>query len=131
MDNLQNLDPDQIKQLIGLLQSMLPSSPKESGGTKKKADKKKSSFKGVTRNKRAIEEDRENKFLSMPESKMHKSDSLIDKKLNRFPPTPRSRKFDFIEVTCRICGKKEEVSPKLVPESIDRYKCNQCSSSQG
>ena len=134
MDSLQNLDPEQIKQLIGLLQTMLPSSKEaETKQPKKKSSsKKKSSFnKSVTRSKRIIDEERENKFLDMPESGMHKSDSLIDKKLNRFPPTPRSRSFDFVKVTCRICGRTEEISPKLVPESSDRYKCNQCSSSQG
>lgn len=129
MDDLSNLDPNQIKQLIGLLQQMLPSDkPKE---TKKTAKKTKTKNTNVTRSKRIIDQERENKFLSMPEMAMHKSDTLIDKKLNKFPPTPRSRGFNLVRVSCRICGKTEEVSPKLVPESVDRYKCNQCSSSQG
>lgn len=129
MDDLSNLDPNQIKQLIGLLQQMLPSDTIKKSGVKKSKPKKKNTT--ITKSKRIVDQDRENKFLSMPELNMHKSDTSIDKKLNKFPPTPRSRNFNLIEVTCRICGKKEEISPKLAPESVDRYKCNQCSSSQG
>jgi hypothetical protein len=65
----------------------------------------------------------------MPERNMHKSDTKIDKKLNKYPPTPRNRPFKAIDVVCRICGKKESVNPKIIPESADRYKCNKCSSS--
>lgn len=127
MDNLNEMNPDQIKQLIGLLQQMLPES-KQTKTKKPKTVKKQS---GVTRSKKSVEKHRENKFLSMPEMSMHKSDALIDKKLNKFPPTPRSRGFSLVKVVCRLCGKTEEISPKLVPESSDRYKCNRCSSSEG
>lgn len=128
MDNLENFDPNQIKQLIGLLQSMLPEPKKTS---KKKPADTKTKNKTVTRSKRVTDNDRENKFLSMPEMNMHKSDTLIDKQLNKFPPTPRSRDVSLVKVICRVCGKKDEVSPKLIPESVDRYKCNNCSSTQG
>lgn len=127
MGDLSDLDPGQIKQLIGLLEGMLP---KEKSSTKKKKPAPKSN-KSVTRSKRIVDNERENKFLSMPEMSMHKSDAAIDKKLNKFPPTPRSRGFSLVQVTCRLCGKTEEISPKLAPESIDRYKCNNCSSSEG
>lgn len=132
MDDLSNLDPNQIKQLIGLLQQMLPSDePKKGKIATTKKTKTKTKNPNVTKSKRILDQDRENKFLSMPEMAMHRSDTAIDKKLNKFPPTPRSRGFNLVQVVCRICGKTEEVSPKLVPESTDRYKCNQCSSSQG
>lgn len=72
----------------------------------------------------------ENKFLSMKESSMHKGDTAIDKKLNISPPTQRSRKFEYIDVKCRVCGKSEKISPALA-ESRDRYKCNRCSASPG
>lgn len=130
MDNLANLKPEQIQQLIGLLQQMLPQQETEAPKTKRKTTKKKQSSVLKTKNL-DVEHERENKFLDMPENKMHKSDSLIDKQLNRYPPTPRSRDFSYVDVVCRLCGKKEKVSPKLVPESIDRYKCNRCSSSEG
>jgi hypothetical protein len=131
MANLGDLDPNQINQLIGLLQQMLPKSEDESKKSKSKTKVKEQKFKTVTKSKRIVDQERENKFLSMPERNMHKSDSVIDKKLNKLPPTPRSRKFSLINVTCRICGKTDEVSPKLLPESADRYKCNNCSSTQG
>ena len=131
MANLGDLDPNQISQLIGLLQQMLPKSEDESKKSKSKTKVKEQKFKTVTKSKRIVDQERENKFLSMPERNMHKSDSVIDKKLNKLPPTPRSRKFSLINVTCRICGKTDEVSPKLLPESADRYKCNNCSSTQG
>ena len=125
MDNLENLDPNQINQLIGLLQSMLPKV------ANKQPKKKTTNTKTSKRSKSAVDNDRENRFMSMPEMNMHKSDSIIDKKLNKFPPTPRLRDSSLIKVVCRVCGKKAEVSPKLIPESVDRYKCNNCSSTQG
>lgn len=132
MDNLENLDPNQIKQLIGLLQQMLPQpETKEKTKKKKSVPKSKNVLNTVTRSKRVTDSQRENKFLSMPEMSMHKSDSAIDKQLQKFPPTPRSRGFSLVSVVCRICGKTEKISPKLVPESADRYKCNNCSSTQG
>jgi hypothetical protein len=131
MANLGDLDPNQISQLIGLLQQMLPKSEDEPKKSKSKTKVKEQKFKRVTNSKRIVDQDRENKFLSMPERNMHKSDSAIDKKLNKLPPTPRSRKFSLMNVTCRICGKTDKVSPKLLPESADRYKCNNCSSTQG
>ena len=72
-----------------------------------------------------------NKFLDMPEKDMHKADSAIDKKLSVHPPTPRNRKFAKIDVACRTCGKQEKVNHSIVPEQLDRYKCNKCSSSSG
>lgn len=130
MDNLENLDSNQIKQLIGLLQQMLPKTEEKTKSKKKKSVPKKQ-LKTVTRSKRVTDAERENKFMSMPEMNMHKSDTSIDKQLSRFPPTPRSRNFALVPVVCRVCGKSDEVSPKLIPESADRYKCNNCSSTQG
>jgi hypothetical protein len=131
MANLGDLDPNQINQLIGLLQQMLPKSEDEPKKSKSKPKAKEQKLKSVTKSKRIVDQDRQNKFLSMPEMGMHKSDTSIDKKLQKFPPTPRSREFSLIDVKCRICGKTDEVSPKLLPESADRYKCNNCSSTQG
>jgi lysyl-tRNA synthetase class I len=66
----------------------------------------------------------------MAEYRMHKDDVLIDKKLNKLPPTQRARNYKPLKVKCRVCGKTENINPSLV-ESIERYKCNRCSTSAG
>lgn len=122
--NLSN--PEQIQQLISALQALLPKEQTDSNIKKTKNSiktKKSKSAKQV--------DDCENKFLLMPEMNMHKSDTKIDKKLCQQPPTPRNRPFKHIDVTCRTCGKKEKVNPKILPESADRYKCNNCSTNAG
>lgn len=120
-------NPEQIKSLIAILQSILPDESKNQ--TKDPEPKKRSKSKLKTKTRQSGNEDFENKFLDMPEKDMHKSDSKIDKKLNVHPPTPRTRSFNTVDVVCRSCGKKESVSPQVVPDSVDRYKCNKCSSS--
>lgn len=122
--NLSN--PEQIQQLISALQALLPKEQTDSNIKKTKNSiktKKSKSAKQV--------DDCENKFLLMPEMNMHKSDTKIDKKLCQQPPTPRNRPFKYINVTCRTCGKKEKINPKILPESVDRYKCNNCSTNAG
>jgi hypothetical protein len=71
-----------------------------------------------------------NKFLEMPESNMHKEDIAFDKRVSKFPPTPRNRSFGYLQVKCRVCGKTEKVSPSLV-DSMERYKCNKCCTMPG
>lgn len=121
--DLNNLaqNPEQIQQLIGLLQSLLPQEDSNNNkpNNKKRNNKKKTQPKEVSNNK----------FLSMPEAKMHKDDLAIDKKLAKFPPTPRSRKFTTIEVRCRSCGKTETINPVLIHDK-ERYKCNRCAGSK-
>jgi hypothetical protein len=119
-------NPEQIKALIEMLQSLLPT---ESSDKLENTEIAESKIKTKTR--RSGGTNHTNKFLDMPEKDMHKADVRIDKKLSVNPPTPRNRKFSTIEVSCRSCGKKEKVSPQIVPDSLDRYKCNQCSSSGG
>lgn len=121
--DLNGLSQEQIKGLISLLQNMLPSEndpevtePSTMPIKTQKTKKSKSKFL--------------NKFDSMAESRMHKEDCLIDQKLSKLPPVPRTRQFTPITVVCRVCGKKESVNPALV-DSIERYKCNKCCSSGG
>lgn len=71
-----------------------------------------------------------NKFESMPERNMFKEDTQIDKKLRVVDPCPRTRSFNTIEVSCRVCGKKDRINPVLVHEPT-RYKCNGCAKSGG
>jgi len=96
---------------------------------KKKTVRKKNKPKVIERG--VVQSNRPNLFDEMPEKDMHKSDTIIDKKLNVHPPSVRSRKFSMVTVQCRVCGKQEEISPSLIPEDKSRYKCNNCCSSQG
>lgn len=116
------LDKDDIKQLIAILQKGLTEDSEDDTidvgvePVRKKAKKTKSK--------------KVNLFDTMTESRMHKDDVEIDKKLNKLPPTQRSRNYKPIKVKCRVCGKEESANPSLV-ESIDRYKCNKCCTSPG
>lgn len=122
------LNNDDIKQLIAILQRGLgdnapsdeePEPVKKTTTTRKRPSSpkpKKSSF--------------VNKFDKMPEFKMCKEDVEIDRKIRKPPPSERKPPFEFIKVQCRVCGKKEKVAPDLI-ESIERYKCNKCSTGAG
>lgn len=137
-----NIDnPEQIKKLIEALQQLLP---KEDVQEAPKKQKTKSTKKSQSKSRKVDEFDNpniktkstrlpkreQNKFLSMPERNMHKSDVLIDKKLCVQPPSPRTRTFEPVNVRCRSCGKSESVNPSIL-DSTDRYKCNKCSTMAG
>lgn len=117
-------NPEQIKQLISLLQQMLPSDDNEDSKSESPIKTKSAR---ANKNKKTSK----NKFLDMQEKNMHKEDIAIDKKLAINAPTPRNREFMPVEVRCRSCGKKEKVNPAIVPDSVDRYKCNKCSTIPG
>jgi hypothetical protein len=119
-------NPEQIKQLISLLQQMLP----ENQDTEHNLEEEQSKIKTKSVRSDKIT-NRKNKFLDMPEKDMYKSDTKIDKRLAINPPTPRTRRFVPIDARCRVCGKVEKISPSIIPDSLDRYKCNRCSSSAG
>lgn len=138
-------NPEQIKNLILLLQSMLPNTEDRTPTANKKSKKKSikpqdqeieetpSNFntKIKTKNKRSPQPSTVNKFEKMSEFSMHKDDREVDKKLSKHPPVARTRDFEPVSVVCRICGKKEDVSPALVYEGPSRYKCNNCSTQAG
>lgn len=111
------LDNEDIKQLIAILQRGLTDEGDE---------------KTIKVNKKTVDKKskRTNLFEKMAESSMHKDDIEIDRKLRKFPPTERSRSYTPVTVRCRVCGKQENVNPSLI-ESIERYKCNKCSTSAG
>jgi SUMO ligase MMS21 Smc5/6 complex component len=126
---MDNFSPEQISAMINMLQHMLEtqssqSSQKNSDTHSIKPEKK--IKKRTSKNSSFV-----NKFVDMPEKNMHKEDIEIDKKLKIQPPVPRTRKFIAVDVTCRVCGKKEKVSPALLTEGATRYKCNKCCSSAG
>lgn len=133
--DLDPQNPEQIKLLISMLQSLLP---KDEAAITKTIKKTKNKTRKVdefdnpnikTKSTR-MPSSRQNKFLSMPERNMHKADVEIDKKLAQQPPSPRTRTFEPVEVRCRACGKTEEVNPAIL-DSTDRYKCNKCSTMAG
>jgi hypothetical protein len=126
------LNNEDIKQLIAILQRGLAQEDAEQENTAK--PKKKKSSQKTNNNIAKIKEEpsgRLNKFLDMPESRMHKEDSAIDKLLTKQPPVIRNRDYTPVVAVCRVCGKKESVHPGLVTEGAARYKCNRCATSEG
>ena len=132
---------EQIKVLISLLQKMIADTdnnktekpdvvPKERTTTIKTKNRKRVSDQSKE-TKSKNNQTSTNKFESMSEFRMHKDDSLIDKKLSKIEPVARMREFDFIDVVCRVCGKKENIAPALLFDIPSRYKCNNCSTSAG
>lgn len=134
-DLLKNTNSKDIKKLIALLQIISDAQESdneiEESDREEKIDKSVKSATKKNNNKKLpkIQQAR-NKFLDMPESKMHKEDCSLDKKLMVQPPVPRERYFDPVSVTCRVCGKTELLSPNLIDNS-SRYKCNKCSTNPG
>jgi hypothetical protein len=124
------LNNDDIKQLIAILQRGLTQDVEtieediEVIEKPKKTRKKKERIAKVSKSKRI------NRFDQMPESRMHKEDVAIDRKLQKSPPTPRRDEFKPLKIPCRVCGKTESVDPSMI-ESADRYKCNKCAISAG
>lgn len=121
-------NPEQLKQLISLLQQMLPNQEEQED------NEETDGFSPVMRTKGQKSRSKTkhtNKFLSMREKDMHKEDTKIDKILCKNGPVARTRDFSMIKVTCRVCGKTEEINPSLLFEATNRYKCNNCSTSAG
>jgi hypothetical protein len=130
MDNNTNLNPQQIQQMILMLQAMLPKQDNTESEQNDIKPKKKAP-RTNNKSKASTSKSSNNKFDEMMEKRMHKEDIEIDKKLIVQPPVPRSRPFNLVSVTCRVCGKKENVNPVLITDSLDRYKCNRCSGAAG
>lgn len=120
------LDQDDIKALIAILQKGLETSDEqhemERPTNRPKATKK--------RQAKQTKPKTLNKFENMPEFNMCKEDLAFDKKVIKPLPSARLRDYEPIKVKCRVCGKSEKVAPSLV-ESIERYKCNKCSTGAG
>lgn len=122
-------NPEQIKNLIQLLQSMLPNDDGVNGEIE--VAKQTSPIKTRGRKRAKADSQNKNKFLQMAEKDMHKDDISIDKKLCKFPPVARGRSFHMIDVRCRVCGRTETISPSLLFEAPERYKCNNCATQAG
>jgi hypothetical protein len=134
-------NPDQIKSLIEVLQALLPKEQEDTESivatskTKSKNSTRSTSTiktRGGQKRRKSNSGNGLNKFESMSEFGMHKEDSAIDKVLSKIPPVARTRdEAEPVDVVCRICGKKESVSPSLIFDSISRYKCNTCATQSG
>ena len=135
-------NPDQIKSLIEVLQALLPKEQEDTESvvvatskTKSKNSTRSTSTiktRGGQKRRKSNNGDGLNRFESMSEFGMHKEDSAIDKVLSKIPPVARTRyEAEPVDVVCRICGKKESVSPSLIFDSISRYKCNTCATQSG
>jgi len=125
-------NPEQIKNLITVLQSLLPDEKAERKEETPSVDSENTSLTNSirTKNKR-LPAQSGNKFEKMSEFHMHKDDKLIDEKLAKHPPVARTREYEPISVKCRVCGKTENINPALVHDSPSRYKCNNCSTNAG
>lgn len=135
-----SLSNDDIKQLINILQKALieddnnaEDAGPESEQSQQKQSKTHKPVAGSKKNKKVANTTGKtyNKFESMPEKNMHKDDTRIDKILSQYSPTQRSREFSLINVTCRVCGRQDEINPALIYDSGSRYKCNRCSKVPG
>lgn len=128
------LNQDDIKALIAILQKGLVDDNDdviEETSQPKLVKKKRSQNRIIKTTKKAKKTKKSiNKFNSMAEMNMHKEDCAFDRKVLKNDPVPRRSTFIPVSARCRVCGKSEKVDPSLV-ESIDRYKCNKCSSSAG
>lgn len=132
---------EQIKALISLLQKMVAETDNKEIEKNSVVPKERTATIKTKNRKRVSDQSKEtksknkqtgiNKFESMSEFRMHKDDSVIDKKLSKVEPVARMREFDFIDVVCRVCGKKENIAPSLLFDIPSRYKCNNCSTSAG
>ena len=122
-----SLSPKQIKQMIKMLSAMLPEDDEPAVEQQSEPQFSNSAIKSKNIDRKSP---RVNKFEQMAEFNMHKEDVEFDRKVSKLPPVPRTRKYNAINVKCRVCGKEESVSPTLI-ESVDRYKCNKCSSMAG
>lgn len=133
-DLLKN--PDQIKQMISLLSTLLEASTQSQNKPEHDEENNHNNTQVVkhdqnTFNMKKTENTKENKFLSMPESSMYKEDPEIAKKLYKQPPMARNRKNQTIRARCRVCGKEEKIQSSLLYGGMERFKCNKCSATPG
>jgi hypothetical protein len=125
-------NPEQIQSLIQILQALLPKGSEQKPVVTEEEEYRPESIMKTKSKKRSRESSGiPNKFEKMSEFSMHKEDIAIDKALSKSPPVARTREFEMIEVSCRVCGKKETISPALLFEAPSRYKCNNCSTQSG
>lgn len=122
------LDKEDIKQLILILQKGLQDDNEQAETDEDVPNKIKTKKVSTKRNKKSPTT---NNFIKLGFDKLHKEDIEIDKLLQHNKPTQRRGSTAIIKVKCRVCGKTDTISPSLLFESPDRYKCNKCCTSPG
>ena len=128
----EELSEAQIKQMIGMLKAMLPEEKEEAVAAETNVSPLINTNTPIKNAGPSYRSGKHyNKFDDMMESRLHKDDTEIQKKLSQYPPVPRNRSVSMVNATCRICGKTEEVSASLLYEGEARYKCNSCSRGSG
>ena len=128
-------DPEQIKQMIAMLSVVLEQAESNSQDVANKESAVENDVSHInkikTKGRKSPASRTENKFLSMKEFHMDKEDPELAAKLYRHAPTKRRPKSEMVEAKCRVCGKTEKLPVSLLHGGLDRFKCNQCSSSAG
>lgn len=135
LSSLSEEDFNTIKDILGKSSSR-PKKRRGRGGRKKK---KKKGVKKKQVKKKHTKASNTPSFLdgvslSSTESKELSEASSSDEKFGVFHPKDsplKPRKCSKVEVNCRVCGKKEKISPALVGVESGRYKCNKCSCMAG
>jgi hypothetical protein len=130
-----SLNDEDIKQLIAILQKGL-ASDKEISSDETLDDKpvvKRGRIKTTHSDKKDTKKKEKslNRFDQMMEKSLHKEDLAVDKLLSKHPPTARTREFSPVNVTCRVCGKHENINGAILTDAPSRYKCNSCSKEPG
>jgi len=148
------MDKAQLKELLGeLIKEALEERLEVLQDRKEKQDEKETKFRRrkkkengtdnipkVRKGKRHVpakENFLEGMQLTESEKRELESASQDDKKNNVHNRTQnrlnKRRPSGKIEVRCRVCGRKESVSPLFIYKDDDgyRYKCNKCSCSPG
>jgi hypothetical protein len=124
------LNNDDIKQLIAILQKGL-----ETEDDQPIAKPKRKRAKAVKKHTKTFDNNEKVKeILGIDLKSLHREDIDIDKKLSGSRNNNYKSKrtpIKLVDVTCRICGKREQISPTLLFDSPSRYKCNSCCSSPG
>lgn len=129
--NLNDLlkNPEQIKQMIGLLSALLDATNNQQ--STEVDDQQSSPNTKPEKIHKKTKPQRENKFLAMPEANMHKEDPSLAAKLYKQPPMARTRRNQTVKARCRVCGREEVIQSSLIYGGVERFKCNKCSATPG
>ena len=129
VDLLGSLSDEEVEAFEGLLKKAVKNQPKKRrrgrGRRKKKIQESSPSTK---------DDFLDGIKLSSAEKAELKEAQKFDKEVgayrtsDRMPSPSRNSKID---VTCRVCGKSQSVSPLLIPPERDRFKCNDCACKAG
>ena len=131
---LSSLSEEDFNTIKGILDKSSSRPKKRRGRGGRKKNKKKKEVKKKHTKVSDTPSFLEGISLSSTEASELQEAASSDKKFGVFHPKDsplKPRKCSKVEVTCRVCGKKEKISPALVGVESGRYKCNKCSCMAG